>query len=272
MTKSKKIILWAVLCSVGVHLLEFLLYFIPYYVIEADGSATALEIYEYVRTFLTRFFDFGVAIVAAAVICLRSASQTVGKTILGGLYIALGKLTYLLPYYYLFFIQISGGSDSGEALAMSALASAFDTVVFWGNILLFCLVIRLVAKHFCYRKMLNEIPQQRREKLTERNKRDLMESAKSEAFNISGLNAAFDFSNALTVGLFAPALIKFILNFISETITAIDYLKSYAGYYQANEIVYMMISFLSILVYMLLTHDITFKTIAAFKAKETTIE
>lgn len=272
MTKSKKIILWAALSSVGIHLLTFLMYFIPYYVVEIGDFASGFEIYEYIRIFLSNFIDFAVPAVASAVLCFCDISQSTGKTILHGLYISLGKLAYLLPYYYLYFMQISGGNDSAEALAMSALAGVFDTLVLWGNILLFCLITRLVAKHFCYRKKLSEIPTLIREKLTEKNKKEIMESAKAEALSISELNKTFDFSNPATVGIFVPAFIQFVLYLIPEITTTADYLKTYAGYYRTNEIIYMIVSFLFILASMLVTHLIAFKTISAFKDKETAVE
>ena len=234
MEKSKKIMLTTVLSSIGLHLVIFLMYFIPYYVVQTNADSSGLVIYEYIRSFMTKFIEFAIPVVACTVIYFTESVQTIGRAALRCLYIALGKLIYLIPYYYLWFYEASGGSDSGEALVMSALASLFDLTIFFVYILLLFLAIRFIS-----------------------NRRNCKE-----------IHSAFDFSYALCVGIFVPSFVQFLIYFIQEVITTVDYLKSYAGYYRTGEIVYMIFSFLFIFACMIATHLIAHMLAVKLDKKE----
>ena len=272
MAKSKKIILTAAMSSVLLHLVIFLMYFIPYYVMESDISSQGLEIYEYVRTFVSRFLEFSIPAVACAVVYFSDSSQKGGKAVLKCLYVVLGRLVYLLPYYYLWFMEISGGADSVEAIIMASLSSIFDLIFFWAYTVILYVLLRFVAKRIEYRKALNALTPQIREKLTKDDTNKLLISAKAKIDAYPEQSGVFDFSNALCAGLFATAFIQFLVCFVQEAITTVDYLKSYAGNYRAGEILYMIFSFLFIFASMLLTHMINYKLATALREKEVEAE
>ncbi len=272
MAKSKKIILTAALSSALLHLVTFLMYFIPYYVMEADISSQGLEIYEYVRTFVSRFLEFAIPAVACAVVYFSDSSQKGGKAVIRCLYIALGRLVYLLPYYYLWFMEISGGADSVEAVIMACISSVFDLIFFWAYIVLLYALLRLVAKRIEYRKTLKALTPQVREKLTKDDTNKLLISAKAKIDAYPEQSGVFDFSNALCAGLFAPAFIQFLVYFVQETITTVDYLKSFVGNYRAGEILYMIFSFLFIFASMLVTHVINCRLATALREEEVEAE
>lgn len=272
MTKSKKIILTAALSSAILHLVIFLASFIPYYVLRSEINPEGIEIYEYIRSNLTRFLEFSIPAVACAVIYFSASSQSVGNAMLKALCIALGKLIYSIPEYYLMYMEMSGGASSVEAIILALLSSLLVLLMFWARIILLYALLRFIAKRVEYRKMIKSLTTQIKEKMTKDDKKDLLLSAKSKIDSYPEITEAFDFSNALCAGLFVPAFIQFIIYFVQEIAATVDYLTSYVGSYETGEILYMIFSFLFIFASMIVTHLINYKLASALREKEVEVE
>ena len=94
-------------------------------------------------------------------------------------------------------------------------------------------------------------------------------SAKAKIDEFPKLDDAFDFSNALCAGLFALPFTQFIIYFVQEIITTIQYLMDFVGSYRIEEIIYMIVSFLFIFASMFATHIINCKLGKTLKENKT---
>lgn len=260
MIKSKKIIRYAALTSVGLHLLMFLMYFIPYYVMEVDTALLGVVIYDYVIFYITKFLEFAIPVVACCLIYFADSSQKGGKAALRCLYIALGSLIYHIPDKYLTFMNEMSGISSSDALLISAIMGILEVILLWIYIMLLYAALRIVSKLLQYRKNLAALTPQKKAKLGKDDKKKMLAVAKSEIDAYPELGDTFDTSYPLCAGLFAAAFIQFIVYLVPEVIiTSIQYLTSYAGTYTMDEIVSLIVSPIFLLLSLLAIHLINYK-------------
>jgi len=69
----------------------------------------------------------------------------------------------------------------------------------------------------------------------------------------------FDFTSPIAVAFFGAAGVRFVYNFVIEVINTVDFFINYIHSFKFEEIIYMVISYVFILVTLLLTHLIAFK-------------
>ena len=151
--------------------------------------------------------------------------------------LSLSRLFYMLPYSYLYFEY--NGYDTLESITLALAAGAFDFIL----TLAITLSLSFVAAFV------------------------LSRSADADAKDSFGL---FDFSRGPVRSAFVMALIIFIYNLIREIIVTVDYLIEYAGTYRVGEIVYMVFTYLFMLVSLVLMHIVGALLIRVFSRRLST--
>lgn len=255
MAKSNKILRTALLASLALHLLMFLMYFVPNYVIGVNKELIGYKIYAAIGAYITRFLEFAIPALACAAVYFSNPQQKALKAVLKCLSLALCKLIYYIPHYYLVFMQ-GNTIDSVNALFMSGIFSILFVILSWIHIMLLFASLRIVARISRYRNSIKELTPQKKEKLTKKDKKNMLACAKAEIDAYPELGNDFDFSYPLCVGLFAPTFIQFIIYLVQELITTVDYLKPDSGLYNVEDIITMIFTYLFIFASMLITHKL----------------
>lgn len=248
------------------NLFSFLMFFIPYYVLEVE-----IESIEYARIFLTKFIEFGLPVMGGALLLASGAKEKFGTKLLNGLFISLPRLVYLLPYYYLYFIAY--GYDSIESIGLSSLVTLFGILVMICHMLVICYV-GVLAEQIFYKTKRRKEKSKNISNSQDKVSPEAVDSLNSEMMNefLSGKNP-FIFSTALAIGLFSASMVEFVIALASEIISTVEYLISYAGQYRIEEIIYMTVSYLFILFETLVVYAICYfvvkKVYRATEGKET---
>ena len=244
MTKNKRLFLTAIGVFCLINLFEFLLLFIPDYVLEADiGYA------EYARIFINKFIEFSTPLFAAITLFAHRGGWKWAAA--GAAGFSATRLIYLLPYFYLYFIDpsnINYSYDSGEAM--------FGALLMFGQIMLFYAIIKLGARISAKKEIVKGLPPKKQEDLSREAKAKMNRQADSVVENSSKIGKIFDLSSPLALGIFGAAFCQFIIYFIYESIDAVQYFISVSGTYRPGEIIYMMISYLFILFELLVVHAV----------------
>ncbi len=263
MAKNKRLYLTALAVFCIINLFEFLLHFIPNYVLEIDiGYA------EYGRIFINKLIEFSIPALAAAVIFAPRGNGW--KTaIVDAAGISGARLIYLLPYYYLYFIdpaKVNYSYDSIEAVGLSLAVSLFGALLLLLQMILFYAIMRF-ASRICARKaIIGELPQKKQVDISREEMAKIDLQADGIVAELEKIDKPFDLSSPLTLGLFCSAFCQFIINFILEFVSSVQYFISVSGSYRFGEIIYMMICYLFILLEMLTVHTIGCKIVN--KARE----
>ena len=134
-------------------------------------------------------------------------------------FLSLSRLFYMLPYSYLYFEN--NGYDTLESVTLALAECALDFIL----TLVIILLLSLVA--------------------------EFLLSRSADANDNFGL---FDFSRGPVRAAFVMALIIFIYDLIREIIVTVDYLIEYAGTYRFGEIIYMVFTYLFMLLSLILVH------------------
>lgn len=252
MTRNKRLYLFSTLTFVAANLLAFLIFFIPNYVLEVDIGE-----FEYVRIFLTKFIEFALPPTAAVLLYLGGSSDGWKRAIVRGVYLALPRVIYLLPYYYLY--HIAYGYNSIESIGLSALVTLFGTALMFGQIILLYEILRIGARLVIKKSLINDLPSMYNKKNMPKDMKALLDrKAEDSLKEIPEKPGVFDFSAPVTVGIFSAVFTQFLISFIYELVDTIEYLVSFAGYYRVSEIIYISVSFLFILFEMLIVHIICY--------------
>ena len=265
MTKNKRLFLTAIGVFCLANLFEFLLLFIPNYVLEVDiGYA------EYGRIFINKFIEFSIPLLAAIILFAQRDGGWKWAAA-GSAGFSATRLIYLLPNYYLYFIdpsQINYSYDSVEALSLSLVVSIFGALLMFGQIMLFYAIIKLVARISAKKEIIKDLPPKKQNDMDRETKAKINRQADNMVDNSSKIDKIFDLSAPLTLGIFSAAFCQFIIYFIYESIDAIQYFISVSGTYRMGEIIYMMISYLFILVELLVVHAIGCKITEKARTEE----
>ncbi len=216
----------------GANLASFLLYYISSYILGIDAV-------EYVRYFICEAIDFALPVVAAAL-----GAAAMGRFGFKGLLVlpfaSLGRLVYAFPYFYLYFVE--GGLLSSEALILAVPFSL-------GAALLDCIAVGFLS--FIIYTVASSMAK----------KRGLGYSECAES-----VGAPFDFSSEFTVAVFSVGGIVFVINLAIEIFETVSYVLGYSGAYRLGEIVYIVVSFIMILVELIIGQYVA--VTAAKRSKE----
>ena len=251
MTKTKKLYALAAAAFAALNLLAFVIFFVPNYVLEIDIGEL-----EYVRIFLTKLIEFALPPIAAVLLYVGGSFDGWKCAITRGAGLAMTRVIYLLPYYYLY--HIAYGYDSFESIGLSVLVSVFGTALLFGQILLLYEVLRVAERKVIKKALIDDLPPMCKKEMPKDIKDMLDRKAEESLREIPEKPGVFDFSAPVTVGIFSAVFTQFLISFIYEAANTIEYLISFAGYYRLGEIIYITASFLYILLELLIVHVICY--------------
>ena len=252
MTKNKKLYIIGICGLIIANLLEFLMLFIPSYVLEIDiGYA------EYVRIFLNKLIEVSIPTLGAILMFAIGGGWKFALS--GALGLAMTRIIYLVPYFYLYFIEPTNVGylyDSTEAILLALLVSLFGALLLFGQIVLFYYVIRLLAKFSARKPIIAALPPKQRESLDKKDKAKINLQADKIIDESSDVGNIFDLSSPLPLGIFSAVFIQFAISLVSEIFGTVEFLIEASGSYRTGEIIYIMVCYLFILLELVVLHAI----------------
>lgn len=252
MTKDKRFYLIGILAFCLANMLEFLLLFIPNYILEVDiGYA------EYGRIFINKLIEFCIPPLAA--ILLFCEDRGLGSVALGGVGFSATRIIYLIPYYYLYFIdpsQVNYSYDSIEAIGLSLAVSVFGGLLLFGQIMMIFAIIRFTSTYSAMRAAIKTLSPEKKKNIDSQTKARIKREAAVNIKKIDKIENIFDLSSPMTMGIFCGVFGQFLIAFISESISTVEYFLSVSGAYRVGEIIYIMICYLFILAELIVVHTI----------------
>lgn len=120
--------------------------FLVFYYVPTSGNVTGTLI-----GFISRFLDIVLPLLAATVLFLSALGHSLRHALLRAPLLALPRLCYLLPYYYLYFF--SSGYDTLESLPRALLVGLVECLSLYLYFILLTLLMRLV-----YRRRARALP------------------------------------------------------------------------------------------------------------------
>ncbi len=203
-----------------ISLFSFLIFYIP------NNFFFDIDALIYISYFIRQFIDSFIPVFSAAVLFLSDTEKPVYKSILPALKLALPRLVYVIPYYYLYYM--AEGFDSFESIAFLSIHAVFLLIVFTLEIWLYSLLARFALKR----------------------------RARVHGYEIDfeEERSVFDLASPLSFALFTLPLARFVYDLIQEIYSAVSYLVEYAGSYRPGEIVFMLGKFVFVLLSLLLSH------------------
>lgn len=162
-------------------------------------------------------------IIAAAVVFLNRFVST-RKWLFSALPLSLTRIFYIIPYSYLYFEYT--WYDTRESLLLALAQGALDFLLTLVIVLLLSLAAAFLFSH-------------------------TKGADEKKSF------ALFDFSSGYVRAAFAMSLAVFLYDLIGEVIKTVDYLIEYAGTYRTGEIIYIIFTYLFMLVMLLLMHTVS---------------
>ena len=202
-------------------LFQFLIYYTVY------GAYFESEAVFYLGNCLEDFIDGSFPIIAALAVFLI-ARRHVTK-LLFSLLIATAKLAYLVPYYYLYFIY--DVYDSLESLLLSLLLSLMTVVGIAAEIFIITLIMTFAERR-----------------------------AKCEGCAPTP-DKIFNFNSYMNFGIVLSVIFTFVIAFVRECISAVEFFIEYATSFTAGEVFSIFASFIILILFAFLYY------IAAAKIK-----
>ena len=230
------------------NLVLFLMYFVPYYVVEDFEFSLP---YEYFRLYTDEILRWILPVAAAAFLVLRCATRGIKNTLLNATLISLPNLVYTLPYYYL--LGIERGGDTPSSLVMSLLVSVGYTAIFILHILALFFIIKRSVIFFSAKELAKDLPQKYLSNLTNEMRCNCIAQAKDMLPEKLKEGKALDLSHPVSLAFFFASLFEFAIYFTTEVFNAASYLINYAGGYKSGEIAYMIFRFVFVLAMLFLS-------------------
>ena len=191
--------------------------FIIYYLPLIYDLGTA---FIYISYFSVEFINSAIPLTSAAVLVLATANLCAKSCFLKALPFTLIRLPYLIPYYYCKFVV--DYYDSVEAIFLAIFYSILLIILFYFEIILYSFVIRRVLKK------------------------------KSESCSLYA--PIFDVDAPVTYAVAICAFIRFAMNIAKEIYNAVIYFIDFSGTYKLSEILYIILCFILVLVFAILSH------------------
>ena len=207
---------------VGIFSLAFIFYCINLNLWLNDRSIAVLTSIE---SYLVTILYFAIPAAVGGAILSAVKARGIKAGLLHTLPLPLPLLIYAVPYYYIYSLLYLT-QDSGRALLYALLIGLLECVVFYLEGVVFFLVSGAIAKR----------------------------RAPREDIKLS----ASDFSNPLTVGVFAAISFKAAIMMTLTLIDTISYLVEYRGTYLIGEIVAIILDFALIIIELLIAHYLLF--------------
>ena len=182
-------------------------------------------ILEHIGIFLSEFINSGVPVVSAAILTAISYGSRFSKKILLALPFALAKIGYLLPYGFMIF-------SAQYEVYFATVISVIYSLVFMLLALIEIIVYTSIICAFINRGFKNQ---------------KIAPTSRASALNLDA---------PVTIGVMVSALSRFAVNFILELIDTVNYFVEYAGTYTLGEIIYIIFSYVMLLIFAMATHFI----------------
>ena len=252
MTNKRNFLIIA-LSFISINIATFCLFYIPNFVI-VDLSSSVYDTWRLITTFATKFADFLLPAAAATVLFLGYERLGARKTLLRAVILALPRVFYILPYYYLQFWGV--GNDSIEAISLAALASLFGVAVFYGESILLLYIVRVFSRLPILKELKKSLPVN----LQKNTPKDVMTTLKKTANGVVASSAqdrsVFDLDSPITFGILAASFTEFCISLIFELWNYVGYFIEYAGDYRTDEIIELTSYLVFLAVELLATHAI----------------
>jgi len=210
--KRKRVMTVTALCLVLLSLIQFLLYYVPFGFFY--DSAPTLLAASYLIDFIEAFFP-----IISAMIIFLTRENGIKNKLLPSFIFSLTRLLYSVPYYYVYFV--SDVFDSGEAIALAFLISILFVFVSFLQIFVCNIVINYI------------------------------ENRQGKSTNDRQSSKLFNLDDHLNFGIAMSVFFVFIIFFVRECVSTVQYLIDNAPGYRPEEIVTIVCSFLLLFVFAL---------------------
>ena len=219
---EKKLIKRAIVFLALINLMNFFVYYTAFYIFKNQAT---LYIFYYCNDIANTLLP----VLSATVLFTLYPKYGVNKSLLFALYFSLTWILNLFPYYaYEYAYQ---RLDFGEVLFFAGIHTFFMLIVIYIEItVLFLLMIFVTEK---------------------------IAKKKSGSFNTDYIfkkSKTTDFSNPVTIGIFSASFAMFVYNLVTEIIDTVSYLVDVWGYYESNEIIYIIFRYCFALGMLLISH------------------
>ena len=191
------------------YFVTFIVYYLANYIIAADG-------FSYFYLFLQKLTYLLLPALAATVMLCATPFLDRAKLFLSSGFLALSRVTFSIPSFYLMLVAES--YSTSEALALGTLFAILECIVTYGIILLMYAAIRLIIH------------------LTSKNSYSLDE--------LIARKTSLDFTDPVAAALATVSAICFIYYFILEIVQTVGFFMDYSSSMNTTEIIYTVVSYI----------------------------
>ncbi len=184
---------------------------------------TKSNILGYIGHFASKFINSAMPVVSAAILTLTTYGSGFSKKLIWAIPLALAKIGYLLPYAFMIF---SAQYEVYFATVISVIYTLVFMILYLAEITVYSLIIcAFINRGF-----------------------------KNQKIKPTPVAPMLDLDAPVTLGVLFATLSRFVVDIILEIIDTIEYLVQYAGTYRLGEIIYMIFSYIAILLFAIATH------------------
>ncbi len=208
-----------------INLLTFLVYYTVFYVFKNQATL-------YIFYYFTELTASLLPVFAATALFTSHVKYGVNKSLLHALFFSLSWILNLFPYYAYEYAYQRLNIDA--VLAFAALHTFFMIIVIYIEITVLFFLMIFVTEKIAKKKY---------------GSFDKNIILKKTQFS--------DFGNPVTVGIFSASAAMFVYNIICEIIDTVSFLNDVQGYYETNEIIYIVFRYFFILALLFASHFIS---------------
>lgn len=237
----------------GLNFLLLLIFYIPVYVIGVETSDW-YDAWYYSLTLVTGFFEFLMPVPFAVILYFTSRGEKIGVLATRALCFALPKIAYTLPYYYLY--SLSYGYDSLEGLLISLGVTLGAVIIADLHVILLYFVIGFASRRIAAAKMRATLPHSYEKKPLGLVEAEFQSEIEHDLEGCIKKRGVFDISSPFIGAIFAAAGVEFVYSLATEIASTVSYLVEFAGDYRFDEIIYIVICFILILIELFAAHAV----------------
>lgn len=239
----------AAFICLGVYFALFLTYYIPSYVIY--GSP---DWFIYVRHFLSEFVEYILPTLTALTFIHMTAGRICAKSALYALLLSLPKLIYVIPFQYLNYL--AQGFDSIESVSIGAIIGVISVALNTLHVMLFAFIIRITFMRRATAELKLELPPLKRDSTPNSS----FAAEAEEMLKASGVRGSiYGMNDNLAVAIFAALAVEFLMCVGMEIYDTAVYLTENTGTYKMNEVAFITLSFVMIMLQLLASQAVCCK-------------
>ena len=199
---------------VALSFISFLIFYLPN--IYFGDYDTAL----YISYFAKELINFALPVIAAVAITLAALDNTKKRALVYALCFAAVPVPYTLPYYYYEFV--TDYYNSIEAIILALLMSVLVALAFTAEVFIYHLIMKATIKKGGATTDIRRAPH--------------------------------DLDAPATLGVFFAVLLKYVYETAFELYDVICYFIDYSGSYRIGEIIYIVVTFVLMILFAVATH------------------